>query len=163
MTNKPNILSNYFDQVPKSWEQYKNELNDSYLKKEIIEAFDKDEKEKNNPSRLFYLSVEDLKNIDIEQLEISINKEMKSFYLEWYEFWKWRNSDSKKEYPNEVDRDNQIQWRYYKIKDKRAKKKILNGTPNIQNECLGTTVGNLFERFEDVIQRDYCNITNQSF
>jgi len=58
---------------------------------------------------LFYLSVEDLKNIDIEQLEISINKEMKSFYLEWYEFWKWRNSDSKKEYPNEVDRDNQIQ------------------------------------------------------
>ena len=159
MTNEPKILSNDLDQISKTWEWYEKELNNPEVHNQIIETFDKYD----GLSGLFNLSVEDLKNIDIHQLKISMDKEMESFYWEWNRFWEWRKFSSKKEYPDERDRDNEIRRRYYVIKNKREKKRVLNGTPNIQNEYLGNTVGNLFQTFEDAIQRDYCNITNIPF
>jgi len=43
MKNKTKILSNDLDQAPKTWERYKNELNNPEFRNQIIEAFDKDE------------------------------------------------------------------------------------------------------------------------
>ena len=44
MTNIPKILWNNLDQVPESWQQYDNELNNPKVHNEIIGAFDKHEK-----------------------------------------------------------------------------------------------------------------------
>lgn len=41
MKNKPKILSNDLDQVPKTWEWYENELKNSSVHNQIIEALDK--------------------------------------------------------------------------------------------------------------------------
>lgn len=52
MKNRPDILSNTFDQVPKTWEWYDRDLNAPDLHDQIIEAFDKDAKREQEKQRL---------------------------------------------------------------------------------------------------------------
>lgn len=39
----------------------------------------------------------------------------------------------------------------------------MNGIPRVRTEQLGNSVRNLFQTFEDTVQRDYCNIMNIPF
>jgi len=59
MVNKPNILSNELDQVPKTWERYGKELNDTALHAQIIDAFDSNQKENNKEKLWIELESED--------------------------------------------------------------------------------------------------------